>query len=304
MTISSFIHQLFVPIRVVLFWVLLILIALCAAKLTWVFVTPVAPIGTAIIEPANQTQTTDSFDWNELSQTISERPFFGEPEVIEPEFVEVVEVVEAPETKLNLSLQAVLAQGEGEGFAVIAQSSGSGKVFQLGDDVFGSSKLESVFSDRVILDRKGKLETLKFETSDSSDILQSVEVEPEIEETLQATIVKVNNELANGGDYQTQAQNVVNYLSQRASQNPQALLNELGLQANGDGYQVTRRARQLQMIGLRPGDLVTAINDTAVGNIVDDQSLFNNLLQTGGQVKVQIRRGSRSFTIYQIIPTF
>jgi general secretion pathway protein C len=58
------------------------------------------------------------------------------------------------------------------------------------------------------------------------------------------------------------------------------------------------------MVGLRPGDIVTSVNDQPVGNIQSDQMLLNQVLQTGGELKIQIRRGSRSFTIYQSIPTF
>ena len=110
--------------------------------------------------------------------------------------------------------------------------------------------------------------------------------------------------LPQAGDLATSVRGMVDYVSQRANEDPEAFIQEMGLQATDGGYQVTRRARQLQMVGLRPGDVVTAVNDQPVGNVQSDQALLNQVLQTGGELKLQIRRGSRSFTIYQSIPTY
>lgn len=289
------------PLQPFIVVVLSVLTGVWSAQLTWSILSPPEPIKAPVIAPAAAAEG-EGINWLQVGRDVAQREFFGDVVVAqnEPE----PEQVEAPETKLNLKLQAVMARGSGEGYAVIGQGSGAGKVFGLGDDLFGSATLENVFGDRVIIDRSGSLETLRYEKLDSGGILQSVSIEDEAPASLQEALAQANQEVANGGDLQTQVQGMVNYVAQRANEDPEAFLNEVGLQPTEGGYQVTRRARQLQMVGLRPGDVVTAVNDSPVGNVQNDQMLLNQVLQMGGELKIEIRRGSRSFTIYQTIPTF
>ena len=137
--------------------------------------------------------------------------------------------------------------------------------------------------------------------------MQSVVDEPvdnSSAETFQEALTQANSAVANGGDLQSQVQGMVDYVTRRANEDPEGFVQEMGLEPTDGGYQVTRRARQLQMVGLRPGDVVTSVNDMQVGNIQTDQVMLNQILQTGGELKIQIRRGSRSFTIYQSIPSY
>lgn len=277
------------------------------ANITWFFLNPPVAMEVARITPEAPQSAGSGENWTQVARTIAQREFFGD--VVVQQIEQPVEQVEAPETKLNLSLQAVMAQGEGSGFAVIAQRNGNGQVFGVGDDLFGQASLSAVYGDRVIIDRNGSLETLRYEKLNTS-LLQSVSNEPAVEESstsassFQEALTQANSNVASGGDLASSVRGMVDYVTQRANEDPEAFLQEMGLEAAEGGYQVTRRARQLQMVGLRPGDIVTSVNDQPVGNIQSDQMLLNQVLQTGGELKIQIRRGSRSFTIYQSIPTF
>ncbi len=274
------------------------------AQITWHFLSPVTPVNVPRIQPASKSSEQNGPNWLQISQQVAQREFFGD--VIVKETEAPVAVVEAPETKLNFTLQAVIAQGEGAGFAVIGQRNSPGKVFGVGDDLFGQATLSAVYGDRVIIDTKGQLETLRYEQQQSS-ILQTVNVASAADEpadSFQEALAQANEEVASGGDLQTQVQGMVDYVTRRANEDPEGFVQEMGLEPTEGGYQVTRRARQLQMVGLRPGDIVTSVNDMQVGNIQTDQMLLNQVLQTGGELKIQIQRGSRSFTIYQSIPSF
>ncbi|MEJ2042627.1 MAG: type II secretion system protein N [Reinekea sp.] len=275
------------------------------AQATWLIIEPAADIEVPRIAAAsNSDSKSNSTDWLQLSREVASREFFGT--VVQEDVAPVDEKVEAPETSLAFTLQAVIAQGEGSGFAVIAQRSGTGKVFGVGSDLYGQAKLSAVYGDRVIIDRNGKLETLRYEKVNSEALLRSVAArDDDVQaETFQEALNDANRVVSSGGDVRSQVQEMMGYVSQRANENPEAFVNEMGLEVTDGGYQVTRRARQLQMVGLRPGDIVTAVNDSPVGNIAADQMMLNQIMQSGGEVKIQIRRGSRSFTIYQSIPTF
>jgi general secretion pathway protein C len=276
------------------------------ANITWFFLNPPQAMEVARIQPEASQSAGTGENWTQVARSIAQREFFGE--VVVQQVEQPVEQVEAPETKLNLTLQAVMAQGEGSGFAVIGQRSGNGEVFSVGEDLYGQATLSAVYGDRVIIDRNGSLETLRYEKLNSS-LLQSVSTEPTVQEpstanSFQEALTQANSNVASGGDLASSVRGMVDYVTQRANEDPEAFLQEMGLEAADGGYQVTRRARQLQMVGLRPGDIVTSVNDQPVGNIQSDQMLLNQVLQTGGELKIQIRRGSRSFTIYQSIPTF
>lgn len=302
MDYQSLVLKIWSPLQPVVVAVLAVLIGVWSAQVTWSILSPPEPINAPVISPTSATSGGEGVNWLQVGRDVAQRELFGEVVVVQNE--PQPEQIEAPETTLNLTLQAVMAQGSGEGFAVIGQGSGAGKVFGVGEDIFGSATLESVFGDRIILDRNGRRETLRYEKLETGRILEAVTVEQDRPDSLQEALAQANQEVSNGGDLQAQVQGMVNYVAQRANEDPEAFLNEVGLQPTEGGYQVTRRARQLQMVGLRPGDVVTAVNDSPVGNVQSDQMLLNQVLQTGGELKIEIRRGSRSFTIYQTIPTF
>src|SRR5689334_9741802 len=67
----------------------------------------------------------------------------------------------APQTDMRLVLTGVIAgEDPSTGVAIIGESASSAKVFGTGDTVPGGAKLHAVYSDRVILDRNGQLESL------------------------------------------------------------------------------------------------------------------------------------------------
>jgi general secretion pathway protein C len=279
------------------------------AEITWMLIQPASAVLAAKVMPAVSDSAKQSQDWLQISRSIGSREFFGQIAVVAEPVVETT-AVEAPETKLNLTLLGVMAEGEGQGFAVIRDGGGAGKVFSLGEDIFGQATLANVFGDRIVLDRNGQLETLRYETVSTAGILRPVNQNndstpsPGPIDSFREALSQASAEVANGGDLQSQVQGMVNYVGRRANEDPEGFIAEMGLQPSAEGYQVTRQARQLQMVGLRPGDIVTAVNDMPVGNIQNDQALLNQVLQMGGEIKIQIRRGSRSFTIYQTIPTY
>lgn len=282
-------------------WLVLILVgisAVLAARLSWVIIDRPAPVSAPRIEPAGAAASAQHSDLEALGRQLAEQPLFGRYVAEEEQLA--VAPIDAPDTQLRLVLQAVVARGaEGQGFAVIAQRNGQSDAFGVGEQVFGQAQLAAVYGDRVLLSRNGSMETLRYERNESNATLQPLE-----QDNNSAPSRSVNPANGQGVAIQQQVEQMVSYVRERAASDPQALLDEVGLEASDNGYRVTRRARQLQMAGLRPGDIVTAVNDNPVGNMAQDQALLNQILQSGGELKIAIQRGSRTFTIYQSIPTF
>lgn len=294
--------------------VLVIGSAIYTAHFTWLWLEPVPQIQAPTITPAGGSAGSDRADLARLGDQLAQVELFGAFVSEQAAVEEEPRPVEAPDTRLNLTLQAILAQGiEGEGFAIIAQRSGAGRAFSIGDEVFGQAELAAVYGDRVILSRNGQMETLRYPRIESSGLLQARDEDPRAPEPEPATdsagpgsfsdsVQRAQEEFERGGNVEAQVEQMVSYIAERANSDPQGLIQEVGLEPTGAGYQVTRNARQLQMAGLRPGDVVTAVNDNPVGNIAQDQMLLNQILQSGGELKISVQRGSRTFTIYQTLP--
>lgn len=77
-----------------------------------------------------------------------------------------------PETNLRLSLRGVLAaDGEFPGSALIEDDKGKTEAYLVGNELPGNAKLRTVFPNRVIIERAGKLENLYFpELDDRSGV--------------------------------------------------------------------------------------------------------------------------------------
>lgn len=147
------------------------------------------------------------------------------------------------------------------GYAIIGDSPATAKVYGVGKTITGGTKLHSVYPDRAILDRGGKLEALllpkKFQGSG-----MSAAVPPS----------------ANPADPM-----LGDRLRQLAASNPAAITDVMRPQpvfANGQqrGYRVYpgRSRAVFNRLGLLPGDLVTAVNGTPL----DDPSRGMDVLQT------------------------
>ena len=67
----------------------------------------------------------------------------------------------APETKLNLVLRGVIASGKAsDELAIIGPRGGKEKSYAIGDKLPGGAELKEIYADRVILQYRGRLETL------------------------------------------------------------------------------------------------------------------------------------------------
>jgi general secretion pathway protein C len=67
----------------------------------------------------------------------------------------------APQTSIPLVLTGTIAGNDPQnGLAILGQTAQTAKVYAVGDNVPGGAKLHSVYSDRVVVDRNGQLESL------------------------------------------------------------------------------------------------------------------------------------------------
>ena len=133
--------------------VLVVLIAYQLAGITWSLVPGGAPALAA--RPVASKPAERPADLSKLTNS----HLFGEARA---EAAPVVETVDAPDTSLSLSLTGILAGGP-KGQAIISANRGQERTYHVGDSVDNAdgATLHSVEPDRVLLNRNGKLETLR-----------------------------------------------------------------------------------------------------------------------------------------------
>ncbi|MEP7247690.1 MAG: type II secretion system protein GspC, partial [Gammaproteobacteria bacterium] len=185
---------------------------------------------------------------------------------------------DAPQTTMALVLTGIIAADDPRnGLAILGENATSAKVFAVGDTVPGGVKLHSVFNDRVILDRNGTLESLALPRQNNGIGLSApppaanLATENPIAERMRQLITSEPGVLTD-------------------IMRPQPVF----AQGKQRGYRVYpgRNRQAFTRLGLRPGDLVTAVNGTPLDDPARGQEIFSTL-GSSSEAHVTVMRNGR-----------
>jgi general secretion pathway protein C len=186
----------------------------------------------------------------------------------------------APPTTANLVLSATIATQDPKRGVAIISDGGPSKVYSVGDTVGGAS-LHSVYLDHVILDRGGMLETLQLPRL----LGPGMNGPPVVRRT--------------GGDPRTVA--AVDNIRRMVQENPSILDQVMRTVPSYDNVAGKLRGFRaypgrnrviFTKLGLKPGDLVTAINGAPLDDPQRSQEVFNTI-QTSDHATVTVERGGQ-----------
>jgi general secretion pathway protein C len=186
----------------------------------------------------------------------------------------------APQSTANLLLTGTIATSDPKRGVAIISNGGPAKVYSVGDNIGGAS-LHSVYLDRVILDRGGALETLLLPRLLGPGMRG-------------AAVVR-----RTGSDPRTVA--AVDNIRRMVQRDPGLLDQVMRTVPSYDnaagrlrGFRAYPGAnRQIfSTLGLKAGDLVTAINGTPLDDPQHSQEVFNTI-QTSDHVTVTVERGGQ-----------
>jgi general secretion pathway protein C len=180
------------------------------------------------------------------------------------------------QTTLPLVLSGIMAANDPRyGLAIIGQSAQSTKVYAVGDNVPNGAKLHAVYSDRVELEVQGHLETLvlprQIATGGAPPSAGALQMESPVADRMRKLISEQPSLMAD-------------------------VMRPQPVYANGKqtGYRVYpgRNRQAFLRLGLRPGDLVTAINGTPLDDPEHGQQIFNTLGATS-EAHVTVQRNGQ-----------
>lgn len=234
-------------------WVLAFALAVQAA----VIVTNLAgssrlpKVAPATLVQTSQTQSVDV-------AAIASSHLFGAPPI---EAAAGQDAANAPQSNLPLVLVGIIAADDPEnGLAILGENAAGAKVYAVGDNVPGGAKLHSVFGDRVVIDRNGKLESLmlprQLQPGAAPPSTNALQTETPVMDRMRKLISEDPGLMAD-------------------IMRPQPVF----AQGKQKGYRVYpgRNRQAFTRLGLRPGDLVMAINGTPLDDPARGQEIFRTL---------------------------
>jgi general secretion pathway protein C len=262
---------------------MLILLAYTASQLIWLFFTPT-------LETLTQAQPTSTSSLNlteakpDYAAEIAGRHLFGKADIQKTD-----KPIEAPETQLNLKLRGLYALGkEDEGYALIANGSNDEKLYRISDKLPGNIELKAVYPDRVILERSGKLETLRLietKPGGSNSILTPVRATPPLASMGRKLLEK---------KFEPNSQ--VSIMREEIIKNPAKLaelVNAVPAMENGQflGFRIiTKKPHPVfKDLNLQSGDIITQVNGIDISSPQKGLQVLQQL-STAQQVQVTLLR--------------
>src|SRR5204863_490785 len=150
------------------------------------------------------------------------------------------------------------------GLAILGQNAQTAKVYAVGDGVPGGAKLHSVYNDRVVIDRDGRLESLSLPRQ-----MNAGNAPPPSSAALPSENPAIERMRRMISEQPGLLADVLR---------PQAVLDPASHRMNGFRVYPGRNRAAFMRLGLRPADQVTAINGTPL----DDRERGEQILRTLG----------------------
>jgi general secretion pathway protein C len=253
---------------------LVIWIAAMLATLTWDLLLPEEAVGPieAVIETAAAPVNPDR-------QLISQMPAWHLMGVAKQgnQPVQTNTPLEAPETKLKLILKGALASNDPEhARALIADPRGKELPYAVGDKLPGNAELSEIHSDRIILKRNGRFETLRLpKDKKSSNTVASRSVRARPTASPQRRLNNARQQLKQGSNLA----NLVRATPKR------------GAGGKTVGYILSpgRDPDLFAQVGLQQGDVAIQINNIKLDNPTNSARALKSM-QGGDSVSVTVLR--------------
>ena len=261
---------------------LVLALAYQLAKLTWALVpgaavdAPAPVVNPGMAPPAGAAARTVDIN------RIMDSRLFGEVSAESAAPVEPVptRILEAPETTLNLKLKATVADtAENRHGAAIIASSAVEKTYTVADVIEGAggAQLHAIYSDRVILNRAGRLETLRLPREYAPANAGTAFPSP-LAVSPQANTASLRSVLSANATRINEIVRVAPHIEQGRM---------VGFRLNPG-----EQPEQFEALGFQPGDVVMEINGTAMTDPSRGLQVFESLGESTVASVTVVRNGT------------
>lgn len=224
----------------------------------------------------------------QLASQVSQKHLFGIAGTVE---APKQEIIDAPETKLDLILKGILATGDKLGLAIISKGRQKEKMYKIGDELPDNAELKSVYSDRVLIESSRGLETLRIELDKNR---------------LTDITVSEGNLAPPGRTLPKQSNNKFAELRKEILRNPLSFTKKISIKPQKDesgkllGYELKPRNDKalFEELGLQSGDIATAINGLDLSDNKNARRAMN-ILRRSKKINMTVMRNGQEIKIEQ-----
>ena len=264
---------------VVINFVLIIACAQLMSELIWMLLddsnTKIMTVSTPITSATNNNLSNATQSQQQAFRNLSSAHLFGIAETKKT----TTNTEKAPETKLNLVLKGVLAAGNATiASAIIARSkNGKEEIYGINDKIPGGITLKEIHPDHVILERQGRLETLRMLKSKGSEQISSnTRTRSSAISTASSQKLKDirSNIIKNPASFRKYA------LPVAVKENDKQIGYRLQAQQNSD---------LLTQAGIESSDVITSINGIKLDDMKNSISALN-ALRSANNVNITVKR--------------
>lgn len=262
---------------------LILVLAWTLGRLVWFWV-PDTATDMSVDSQVTIAQTNKQAPAYRLDQLIN-RHFFGRYSASAPVEKKPEPVVDAPRTRLNLTLVGLVASSEpNRGLAVI-DNRGTQKTYGIGEAIEGTRViLRQVLNDRVILRNNGRDEALMLAGVDyNASPAPARPVRPAPQNTGQADLSNVKAEIMNN------PQSLLKYITLSQERNDEGLV----------GYRLGpgSDSRLFEQSGLQSGDVAVGINGADLSNPAEMNRIWQSLSDSS-EINLTVLRDGQLHEIY------
>ncbi|HEY8009835.1 MAG TPA: type II secretion system protein GspC [Rudaea sp.] len=228
--------------------------------------------------------------------SVAQWHLFGNPQTVDL----AARALNAPKTALKLVLRGTLAMSDAKaGIAIIADEQNVEHSYNVGDAVAGSAKLTEVYTDHVVLSHDGVAESLQLPRPDEYAAPSADRA------TVRApgTAASVPPGYAPNAGANSAAVRAGNP-GALARMNAADLARQVQFEPVFDGGKITgahlsgsgAAAALMNQIGLKPTDMVTAVNGTPLSSVSNPQQLLDQL-GNASSLQITVQRDGRPATL-------